>query len=477
MEMPAGLETMAQLSYALDSSVRPPKPADIADAFHSFFKQRTGPFEDFHIVVAHKAFNYLLENPREDGRPWLSMLLLEKDVFDKMLSHSRRPEKMDQAHRDFGEAILKELAKTSSQDASVGENGENEENGENGETEDLNKSSDMNIQLKTIRLLTLCNAAVEARNIAASSFGLVPNASAKDVAASRTAWTWVLEGVARQGTLEDMVQTTDVLQDLSIPLTVTMQKRLVAFFAEHKAIERAKYWYSQPVIAQSGKAAPPDGNTSAALLKACALGGEFAFGQEVVATMLKVRMPEKEAWDAIFIWSAAIGKGPDEVDRMMNVLVRRNDQAREKDKSIELIRPDVETINALVDLSMSKEDPYSAERYIAIGEKRGIQPDERTYTMQMQYRTSVGDLDGARAAYFNLQGSFSGAEQSVSAINQLIQVLCVSNHHHFDDLMAMVDELHERKANFAPETVAAVVLLHLRRGEIHDAMDLLSTLR
>jgi hypothetical protein len=93
--------------------------------------------------------------------------------------------------------------------------------------------------------------------------------------------------------------------------------------------------------------------------------------------------------------------------------------------------------------------------------------------MQIQYRVSVGDLDGARAAYFNLQGNFSGADSNVEVINQLIQALCVARQPHFDELMAMVDDLHERKANFAPETVAAVTLLHLRRGEIPDAMDLL----
>jgi len=127
----------------------------------------------------------------------------------------------------------------------------------------------------------------------------------------------------------------------------------------------------------------------------------------------------------------------------------------------------------LVELCMSKNDPYSAERYIVLGEKRGIVPNERTFSLQMQYRISVGDIDGARVAYFNLQGSFSGATESVAVINQLIQVLCASKQHHFDDLMAMVDDLHERKADFAPETVAALTLLHLRRGEIHDAMDLL----
>lgn len=465
IEVPAGLEKMAELSYALDRSVRPPTPADVAEAFQTFFAQRKGSFEDFHILIAHRAFKYLLEHPKDDGQPWLTKAELNADVFEKMLQPSRRPENIGQAHRGFGQAILDELAKIPKEDVSVEKNGA---------SEDLEQLTDLDIKSKTIRLFSLCNAAAEARDIAASSFRPDSNALPKYQVASRTAWNSVLYGFAQEGSVEEMVKTTDMLQELSIPVTVSMQKRLVVFFAERKDLERAKYWYSYPVVTKFGKeGAQPTGGTSTALLKACALSGDLTLGQQIVATILKDEMPEKDSWDAIFLWSAAIGKGADEVDRMMNVLVRRNDEAREKNPAVPLIRPDIGTINALVELSISKQDPYSAERYIALGEKRGIVPDEKTYTMQMQYRTSVGDLDGARAAYFNLQGSFSGAEQSVSAINQLIQALCVSKHHHYDDLMAMVDELHEQKAYFAPETVAAVVLLHLRRGEINDAMDLL----
>lgn len=472
MEMPAGLEKMAELTYAQQNDIRPPKPEDVAEAFQAFFATRKGAFEDFHIVTAHNAFKYLLEHPAEDGRPWLSKDVLGEGVFEKMLHTPKRPATLGRAHINFGRAILDELAR-------MAETNEGEEKAEAGmeKVETLKKAEgtdEMYMDARLVRLLALFGAATEARTMAGDKFRYDPNASSPQRLVSLTVWKSVLGGIAREGNLEEMLKTTDMLHSLSIPLTTAMQKRLVTFYAERKDLKTAKSWYSHAVTSRVGKAgSQPMGSTSGALLKACALEGDLTFGQQVVAAILKDDMPEKESWDAIFLWSAAIGKGVDEVDRMMNVLVRRNDEACQKNPAVGVIRPDVETINALVELSISKQDPYSAERYIALGEKRGIFPDEKTYTMQVQYRISVGDVDGARAAYFNLQGNFSGAEQSVAVVNQLIRVLCVSNQHHFDELMAMVDDLHERKANIAPETIAALILLHLRRGEIHDAMDLL----
>ncbi|KAJ4375170.1 hypothetical protein N0V83_002254 [Neocucurbitaria cava] len=464
MEMPAGLEKMIELTYAQHNALRPPKPTEVAEAFKAFFEQRKGAYEDYHIATAHRAFLYLLENPQGDEQPWLTKEELKR-VFGKMIHPSRRPEGNGQAHLAFGRAILDEIA-------NMVEHKEMNDDVESPKKD--RRLEDTYTEVNSIHLLSLFGAAIEARDMLIDKLQYDPNTTAQQRATTLSAWKSVLGGLIQEGHPDEVLKWTDLLQEYSIPFTRQMQHKLVVFFAEHKDYERAKFWYSRPVVTRWGdKSAQPMGGTSSALLKACASNGDLSFGHQVVATILKDDMPNKESWDAIFLWSAAIGKGVDEIDRMMNVLIRRNDEARQKNPAVEVIRPDIETINALVEVSMAKQDPYSAERYIALGEKRGIWPNEKTYTMQIQYRISVGDIDGARAAYFNLQGNISGAEQTVGVINQLIQVLCISKQHHFDELMTMVDDLHERKAHFAAETVAALTLLHLRRGEIHDAMDLL----
>ncbi|KAH7081533.1 hypothetical protein BKA63DRAFT_210774 [Paraphoma chrysanthemicola] len=456
-EIPAGLEIMSELMHAQKTDIRPPRPDVVADAFKAFFAHRKGAFDDFYISRADKALQYLVENPREDGQPWLSTKELD-GILGKLLHTDHLPKTGGAEHARFGRAILEQWAKQS---------------------EAASASEQQPVHLlqedfKRVRLLSIFGPATEARDIVADKFKYGPELSPDQLKLVRNAWGTMLGGIVREGDLEEMQKTTHLIQSTSIPISPRMQYDLVTFFSERKKLEEARFWYAQPVVSIFGKElTSPDGQTSAALLKACALSGDLSFGQEVVVTMLKNEMLSKDSWDAIFLWSAAIGKGVDEVDRMMNVMIRRNDEARQKDPSVDIIRPDVITINSLVDFAMSKQDPYMAERYIALGEKRGIAPDEKTYAMQIQYRLSVKDLDGARAAYFNLQGDFTGAERSVAVINQLIQALCKSKQQQFDELMVMVDDLHERKAFFAPETVAALCVLHLQRGEVHDGTDLL----
>ncbi|RAR10016.1 complex i intermediate-associated protein mitochondrial precursor [Stemphylium lycopersici] len=460
-ETPAGLEKMTEVAYAKQSATRPPPPAEVAEAIKDFFALRKGTFEDFHVASAYYALQYLQESPVESETSWLSRYDLEA-ILEQLLAPSKRPNMVGEWHVPFGRMLIDELERWFQR-----QDGKGREKG-------LKIPYEMYIKSELVKLLSLFGAATEARQVATSTFVYDSEAAGPMKAATCHAWENVLEGSIRESDPSGIEKTVEVFQDLSVPLTSKLQSTLVSYYAERGELDKAKFWYAQPIFTKFGNPkTTPSAAASSALLVTCASRRDLTFGQQVVASLLKDELPAKESWDAIFLWSVAIGKGPDEINRMMDVLVRRNDEARREDPQIDLVRPDIDTINALVEYCMSKHDPYSAERYITLGEKRGILPDETTYAMQIAYRISVGDLDGARAAYFNLQGSFSGSERSVAAVNQLIQALCVSKLPHFDELMAMVDDLHERKANFAPETVAALTLLHLRRGEIPDAMDLL----
>ncbi|KAH7410250.1 hypothetical protein DE146DRAFT_343320 [Phaeosphaeria sp. MPI-PUGE-AT-0046c] len=459
MEMPAGLLVMSEVSHSLDTGVRPPQPKAVTEALKTFFTQRKGAFEQFHVTKALISFQYLLDNPREDGQPWLSAQELLADIYGPLLHIAHRPESDMDTHIKFGKLLLDECSRQL-----------------DGSPADESKVPQPahDLFLKRIQLLSAFGGAVEARDLAARASESHSDLSVEQLQVQRDVWGMVLNGLSQEEGVEEMRKATDLIQSLSIPVTAKMQHSLVTFFCGRKELQDAKFWYDYPLVNGFGKkGGKPTPRTYAVLLKACAMSGDLSFGHELVASLLKTEMPEKGAWDAVFLWSAAIGKGVDEVDRMMNVMIRRNDEARQKNPAIELIRPDIETLNALVELAISRQDPYSAERYIALGEKRGIIPDEKTYAMQIQYRVSVKDLDGARAAYYNLQGEFSGAEQSVKAVNSLIRALCENQQHHFDEMMVMVDDLHERKAHFAPQTIAALCVLHLRRGEAHDAIDLL----
>ena len=462
MDIPAGLETMSELVHAEETAARPPQEKDLAEAFRTFLVTKKGPLEDFHIALAHNTFNYLTKNAEETGNQWYTKEELFA-VVDQLLDKSRRPETGGKPHVKFGRALLDQIEKMES---SV-------------DTEKTSKAVmskadelDLKIRPKLVKLLCMYGSSSLARDILLehyNDYSSLPDGKKEKVA--RTLWNVLLVGAAREHNKEEMEKTSESFDKSSVPLTPYTKSILVGLFAERRELEAAKAWYMRPFnpfYSQVDLDEPRHSSRNhTALLKACALTGDLAFGHEVVASLTKDKIPQKEGWDAIFLWSAALGKGVDEIDRMISVMVRRTEEAKSP------VHPDVDTINVLVEFAMSKQDPYSAERYISLGEKRGIMPDEKTYTMQMQYRLSVKDIDGAKAAYYNLQGDFKGSEASIAAVNELIQAMCDSTQQNYDDIMAIVDDLHERKARLAPETVAKLCILHLRRVEIHDAMDLL----
>jgi hypothetical protein len=53
--------------------------------------------------------------------------------------------------------------------------------------------------------------------------------------------------------------------------------------------------------------------------------------------------------------------------------------------------------------------------------------------------------------------------------------MCSTRKYEFDTIMAVVEDLNERRTRFPPETVAALAILHLKRDEYHDVADLLNT--
>jgi hypothetical protein len=457
-EMPAGLQVLADLSYTQRQALRCPPASDVAAALAAFFAQRTAQFTDFHAEYALNAFRYLVEHPKDDGTPWFSLQQLDVMVY-KLI---QAPHTGGKPHLELGRMFHAQIKRQSELEWT-----------EAGATKSSNYQAAS--LCRFVQLLTTFGASLEAREITATAFAWPRSPSEDEQRAILRSWSFVLSGLAREDDQVELLQTVQLMQELSVPWTPSMRNTLVTYFVEKKHLAQARDWYLQPTVhieATDLKEMETKAPSLPGLLRACALSGDHTFGHQIVASLLK-EMPDKATWDAIFMWSAAIGKGPDEIDRMMSVMTRRISEERQKNPSQPLMQPDIDTINLLVEVSMSKQDSYSAERYVALGEKRGIFPDGKTFTMQIQYRLSIGDVDGARAAYYGLQGDRSGNEHMLTAINQLIQALCASQQLQFDDIMGIVDDLHERKAGLTPKTVAALCLLHLRRGEAHDAVDLL----
>lgn len=276
-------------------------------------------------------------------------------------------------------------------------------------------------------------------------------------------WRWIVVGFLWQEQEDEVLRTLSTMRSFDIPMT-GIHQLVTTHYANLGDLKSTKWWYSTMLDTMPSLA------TYEAVLNLCIRKNDYEWGDSVFRTIFEKRNIPKKAWSMIFRWSAAKGKGVDEIDRMMNVMRQRNEALSEGN----LVTPDIAMINDLIELAMSKDDPYSAERYVALGQKWNLEPDARTHLLQLDYRLKVGDLDGARAAYARLREEDTSDDNDIPLMNKLIVAL-YEKQQSYNTIMSIVEDLTERQATFEAPTVAALCQLHLRRGELDQVTTLLST--
>ncbi|KAF2807847.1 uncharacterized protein BDZ99DRAFT_67183 [Mytilinidion resinicola] len=432
-----GQKPLMKLAKMDQIAARPPSPKEIADAFRQFFDAKLNskqPVEDVHVTLALRALEYLKDQQEADMPPWLSAESLRRALW----ALQRRPDRPANAMLQLAKELHERIK--AARDAEDGAEQEFDED------------------FAYVTILSQNNRTIEARDM------LLKHTLPGGQPAQIRNWEKVLQGFQRDGNELQFLKTLSIIKNQSIPFTDILHNRTVQFYSARNDLTKTKKWYSEPVA--EGRLILPSAHS--AMLMCCAANNDLSFGQKIVAYLLEVP-PKKEIWDVIFLWSMATGKGVDEVGRMMQVMKRRNESEKIHEG------PDIETINRLVEYTMLRNDPYTAERCIHLGEKWGIFPNAKTFIMQMEYRLSVNDIDGSRAAFFGLQGQEAIDNEEIPAINKLIQAMCRAGRYDFDAIMGVVDDLGDRKAQFEPETICELCLLHLKREEFDDAKDLLQT--
>ncbi|KAL1623244.1 hypothetical protein SLS56_008412 [Neofusicoccum ribis] len=462
-----GLEKMIELNRAQNEKARPPKELELCKAFKQLITTKNSAFDTLSDVEAGHALNTFrhLEQRRLGHRSDTESTMPYKEILHTALNllGSNRSQRSD-THVTLAEEIFKYLEATRTVQP---------------ETPGLYGTELTKCFFKTIAVLCLNGEPLRARELLVEKYKKHGWKSEKEYFLAKP-WISILEAFYTQKNDAEAQKTLRVIQELGIPIGQSIKWHLLKIHAQRGDLEATRKCYEELSELQ-GELNPP-GDVYNAMLKCCLKHNENEWGQSIVRSMLgKLELYydfenpgariglAKEMWDSLFLWAAASGKGVDEVDRMINIMVRRTF------KDGRSVQPDIETINQLVEWCMSQKQPYFAERYIALGLKWGIHPNATTYDLQIMYRLSGGDIDGARAAYRLLQAEDCSKQEDVAAANKLIQAMCKSGKYGFTAVMALVDDLNERKARFEPETVSVLSLLHIERNELHDVIDLLQT--
>ena len=449
-----GFETMMDLSNRLSARVRAPPSQELAQAFVDLFhfKQRLRvPLDDIQARYALETFRHLQTTYTEvpnfglTGKDLRMALKMLKLVFDSTENHQLR------FHNELARALFEELKKRRET-----------------MTDDSEPSVPFNRELVPfIQVMAQCNDALYARDLTEEYWETCIKPVKVCLSYGKPSlWPRILKGLIRENRVEELQKTIEIMQKYDISFDPAIHGAITVFYAAGQAdMEMTKKWYQHPIADNR----MPTVHTDATVLKLCISQNELDWGDHIFKSLVKRTPEEKAPWDVILQWAAAKGRSVDEIERMMKVMERRQ---KEKDLKSSL---DMETINGLVELANSRSDPYTAERYVALGQKWGFVPNARTYLLQLEYRIKIGDLGGARTAYARLQAEESVDSEDLPLINKLIIALCAEKSQNYDAIMGLVEDLGERKAHFEPETVAVLSLLHLQRGEMDDLVDLLNT--
>lgn len=443
-----GLDKMSEFTKKMMLRARLPPPEELKTALHQFFKAKASRSESLLGYQAGQSLNilrHLRANPRADGTPWLSL----EDLRTAQRTLLKIPSDgiIVESHKALARELYEEIEQRRTMDLQPKEIGGGE-------------------LFAYVRAMSIFGESIEARTLLLKGLeGPLKQLSAEYRPGIDAAWRAVIAGFGRENNDGELLRTLSIMQEQSQPFTPLIHLEVVSYFVVKDDLARMKEWYNHPIA--DGKR--PSSRATAMVIKACSRNNDLEWCRPIVHSTMEGQLT-KPGWDNIFLWAVATGKGTEEIDRMMDVMVQRHPTRQD-------LRPDITTINKLVRFAVERNDPYSAERYITLGQKRGIEPNGTTYIFQMQYRLSAGDIDGARAAYTNIKSvGFQGSElEGLAAINHLIQAMCAANRYSFETIIAVVEDLSEHKARFEPETVAALSRLHLSRDELYDLIDLIQT--
>ncbi|KAI9796566.1 MAG: hypothetical protein M1825_000609 [Sarcosagium campestre] len=435
-DLDPGLDKMEDLYTMIKLRCRPPPADELVKAFKAFFKARRqakGPLQELQAERAAVTFRHLQEH--NATKPGFG--LSDEDLYNALEALTNIAHGSPAMYKDFATHLFEETCRRRKEAA-----GEDDAVG---------------VQNLAPYVTILCQTSspVEARTL------LEKHCRADTSLPVRRLWTRVLRGMTEQRAEGELVKTLDMMKENGIPFDANVHEVMTVYHALDDNVDATKHWYAHPIDGNES----PAYHTHTQVLKFCIRNHQLDWGDSVFKTSVDSVL-DKKAWDVMLQWAAAWGKGVDEIERMMGIMVRAN----ESDGSV---RPDIDTINGLVGFANARNDAYAAERFVALGEKLNLKPNARTYILQMSYRLHVGDVDGARAAYHNLQSEEVEEGEDLPAINRLVRSLCSAKSPHAEAIGHIMADLESRGARLEPRTVSALCLHKLSVGDILDAHDLL----
>jgi hypothetical protein len=286
-----------------------------------------------------------------------------------------------------------------------------------------------------------------------------------------------LQAFANDTDEQGMVEVLDAMRNASVEITNSYRILVIRCYARSGKLKEMDAWY-QDLPQMKDKHAALLGVVSDAAKKQQSVTIEPWVEEQFAG--LESNTLSKDACDAIVLWAACTGKGANDIDRMIEILIRRT-----KDQNHNAQYRFSKTLRkSLLQIAIGRNDAYSAERFMHLGNGKYWGHSELTaseYLYQMQYRLLGGDIGGATEAFVHFQGLYDPttnlikSERFISIANQYLQRLCETPNQSWKQVERASQYFIENFVPFKADTVVSLAEIHIARDEVRDLIDLLKT--
>lgn len=285
--------------------------------------------------------------------------------------------------------------------------------------------------------------------------------------AGEKAWGCVLGGFAKEGDEETLLQTWELLKELGGEKSRRAYHPVIKFYCERGELETARGWYERMV----GDGLMPMMPTYVEILQACDRKQDLAWGREVHDTMLNGGKKEgpyvvrKRTWDVALQWTTVVGKGEDEVDRLLTIMAASEDPG---------MRPDIETINGLVRFAISRGELRMVNRYLALMARRGFEPNLQTWQLQLEHKLLEGDIEGAREVYEELRKEGIPKFFAAREVKLLLDALCKLPEADMQKIRMVYMDLNDWHVKLEVPHLTTLLTIFLEKCLFRDVIELLN---
>ncbi|KAI0885454.1 complex I intermediate-associated protein [Annulohypoxylon maeteangense] len=431
----------ASENIGVQDSRRPPTPDELVTAWREFFAYKTRHRRAVNSTQALSAHRVLLHLSSSSANS-RSALLSKSDLRNAMECLLKPPRDYFEHHVDFSKEIYSEIKKRGA-----------------------HQPKDFNMLLTA---LSQYGKALEARDMVLEYFQ--SNQDKEPLDDRLRHFIPVIQGLAEEGREPELLDLFAKAEEAGFECEETVHCVMATYFAKKNKVEETKTWFNKPI--KGGNSPLP--TTYYEILRFALRNGEKEWAMGIYQDLIsKIESgswkSNKACWDTAYQWAILLlGKGMDHIEHMMKVAHDFNQDDPES-------QPNIETVNMLVQIATDKNDPYMAERFIALSKKLGFEPNWKTYILQLEYRIRANDLDGAFTAYQALEDlDVSTKDRGIEALNSLIRAMCAVPNPVYERVLDVTSYLEQQLVTLEPETVASICMAFLKNDETYEVIDTLS---